>query len=129
MSDEATIYLVYDAECPFCSRYVKLLRLRAATGRVELVNARSDHPITHEARRRGAVLDREMVLLRGDRILAGAECLTWLALMSTSSGTFNRLNAALFSWPAVARLAYPVLRVGRSLVLRALGRSRIPAAR
>ena len=32
--------IVYDGDCPFCSRYVKLVRLREALGSVDLVNAR-----------------------------------------------------------------------------------------
>ncbi|MFT5932039.1 MAG: putative DCC family thiol-disulfide oxidoreductase YuxK, partial [Hyphomonas sp.] len=42
-SDPGT-FIVYDGDCPFCSEYVKLLRLRDAIGPVSLVNAREDHP-------------------------------------------------------------------------------------
>ena len=58
------IYVVYDGECPFCTAYVKLLRLREAAGKVELVNAReADHPIVLKVRDRGIVLDEEMALM------------------------------------------------------------------
>ena len=33
-------WLVYDGDCPFCSRYVQLLRIREAVGPLRLVNAR-----------------------------------------------------------------------------------------
>lgn len=119
-------YIVYDGECPFCTRYVKLLRLREAVGTVELVNAReADHPVVQRVREHGIVLDEEMALVMGNDIYAGADCINRLALMSTHSLWFNRVNAAVFSSPAVARALYPFLRSGRRLALTLLGRRKI----
>ena len=33
--------IVYDGECPFCSQYVKMLRIRESVGTVRLIDARS----------------------------------------------------------------------------------------
>jgi len=52
-----------------------------------------------------------------------------LALLSTPSSGFNRLNAALFRSPTASRLLYPVLRAGRNAVLRLLGRGKIEPRR
>jgi predicted DCC family thiol-disulfide oxidoreductase YuxK len=125
MSNEQSTFLVYDGECPFCSMYVKLLRLREAAGPVVLVNARDDHPIVRYVEERGIVLDQEMALVMGDQIYSGGECINRLALMSTPLGIFNRLNAAIFSSPRFSRLAYPYLRCGRNLALKVLGRTPI----
>ena len=46
-------WLVYDGDCPFCSRYVKYLRLRRAAGPVRLVNAREGGPLVDELQRAG----------------------------------------------------------------------------
>lgn len=119
-------YIVYDGECPFCTRYVKLLRLREAVGKVELVNARdASHPVVARVRAHGVVLDEEMALVLGDKIYAGAECINRLALMSTQSLWFNRVNAAVFSSPKAARFLYPFLRAGRRAALALLGRQKI----
>jgi hypothetical protein len=48
-----------------------------------------------------------------------------LALLSTRSGDFNRLNYWLFRSKRVSALLYPLLRACRNLVLRLMGRSRI----
>ena len=40
---DCAIAIVYDGECPFCSRY--LMKLRAAAGGVILVDARNGGPI------------------------------------------------------------------------------------
>jgi predicted DCC family thiol-disulfide oxidoreductase YuxK len=125
MTHEGAAYVVYDGECPFCSSYVKLLRLREAVGPVVLLNAREDHPVVRQVEEHGVVLDQEMALVMGGEIYSGGECLNRLALMSTQSGLFNRLNVALFSSPKFSKLAYPFLRGGRNLALKALGRKQI----
>jgi predicted DCC family thiol-disulfide oxidoreductase YuxK len=121
----AAAWLVYDGDCPFCSRYVTLVRLRKSLGRVELVNAREGGPIVDEVRQAGLDLDDGMVLKLGERYLHGAECIHALALMTGPSDLFNRVNAALFRSPRLARFLYPILRTGRNATLRLLGRERL----
>ncbi|RTL52154.1 MAG: DUF393 domain-containing protein [Bradyrhizobiaceae bacterium] len=125
MSSESSNYLVYDGECPFCSSYVKLLRLRDAIGPITLVSARDAHPIVQHVKTRGVVLDQEMALVMGDQVYSGADCINRLALMSTRSGFFNAANAFLFSSAAVSRVAYPVMRAGRNLALKLQGTPRL----
>ena len=120
-------WLVYDGECPFCSAYVRYLRVRESLGKVHLVNARDGHPVVDEIRARGLDLDEGMVLKLGDRYYHGADCINVLALLSTGSGPFNRLNAAIFRSPAASRWLYPLLRSGRNLALRLLGRGKLAA--
>lgn len=125
MTDTQTTYIVYDGECPFCSRFVTMLRLREAVGNVELVDARSDHPVVGRVRAAGFDLDEGMALVQGEQIWHGDECMHRLALMTTRSGVFNRLNAAVFSSPTASRLLYPILRAGRNATLTLLGRRKL----
>jgi predicted DCC family thiol-disulfide oxidoreductase YuxK len=120
-------WIVYDGQCPFCSRYVALLRLREALGRVELVDARQGGPIVDEIQRAGIDLNEGMVLKMDGELHHGDECIHRLALLSTPAGWFNQLNGALFRHQRTARILYPVLRTGRNLTLRLLGRERITA--
>lgn len=119
----AKVWVVYDGACPFCSRYVSLVRLRDAVGTVELVDARRGGPLVDEIRAAGLDLNRGMVLKMDGRLYGGADCIHRLALLSTRSDRFNRLTATLFSSPTAARLLYPLLRAGRSAILLLLGRS------
>jgi predicted DCC family thiol-disulfide oxidoreductase YuxK len=118
-------WVVYDGQCPFCSRYVQLVRLRETLGQVRLIDARKGGPQVDEVRRAGLDLDDGMVLKLDGRLYHGADCINMLALLSTPSSGFNRLNAALFRSPTASRLLYPVLRAGRNAVLRLLGRGKI----
>ncbi|UIK04982.1 DCC1-like thiol-disulfide oxidoreductase family protein [Neorhizobium galegae] len=125
MSDSPALTIIYDGECPFCSQYVKLLKLRDAVGKVELVNARDEHPAVDIVRSAGVVLDHTMAMVQGGKIYSGAECVTRLALLSTGSDRFNRFNSFIFRHPTVSRAAYPLLRSGRALALRLLGRRKM----
>jgi predicted DCC family thiol-disulfide oxidoreductase YuxK len=121
------ITIVYDGECPFCSQYVKMLRIRQAFGQVRLVDARSNDPEALEARGRFD-MDDGMAARTGGRWYHGADCVNMLSLASGSSSFANRLMARIFSNPHRARVLYPFLRSGRNLALRILGREKINKA-
>jgi predicted DCC family thiol-disulfide oxidoreductase YuxK len=118
-------WLLYDGDCPFCSRYVAYLRLREAIGPVTLADARSHPELLEEARQHAYDLDEGMLLKLDGRYYHGADCINALALLTTSSGIFNRLNRAAFRSKTVSRFAYPALRLGRNLALKLLGREQI----
>ena len=77
----------------------------------------------------GTEMVAEMALVIGTDVYSGADCINRLALMSTRSGLFNRINAIIFSSRRFSRWAYPYLRGARNLALRILGRTPIPQAR
>ncbi|MEZ0497948.1 DCC1-like thiol-disulfide oxidoreductase family protein [Sphingomonas sp. IW22] len=115
--------IVYDGECVFCQNYVRFFRLREAIGPVELLDARSGDPRVEALWRQGYDLDEGMVFAHRGRVFHGAEAVQVLASLSSRSGLFNRLNAAIFRSPAVARMLYPALKLGRRATLMARGRS------
>lgn len=124
----AANWLLYDGDCPFCSSYVSYVRLRDSVGPVTLADARKYPALVAEANALGYDIDVGMVLKLDGHYYFGADCIHALSLLTTASGPFNRLNRALFRSKTVARVAYPVLRAGRNLALRLLGRRRIGAA-
>jgi predicted DCC family thiol-disulfide oxidoreductase YuxK len=116
------VEVVYDGQCPLCSAYVRMLRLRAAAGRVRLIDARGDAAAARGLRRAGIDLDRGMVVRIGGRTYHGSEAMHVLTLMSTRSGIFNRFAGAAFGSRRMSRLLYPPLVAGRNATLRLLGR-------
>jgi hypothetical protein len=125
---DSAAWIVYDGECPFCSNYVTLYRMRAQLGEVRLVNARDDVPIVHEIRARGIDLDKGMVLKLGNDFYHGDKCMHMLALLSSESNILNKLNKWIFSHQERARLLYPMLVAGRNLTLALMGRNKIKRA-
>jgi len=122
-----TVTIYYDGDCPFCGRYVRLLRLRRAAGPVRLVNLHEHVDIRSDLEGERFDLDRGMIVETAARRLGGADAVNALALLSTTSNLFNRANRLLLSSRLVAAAIYPVLRSGRWLTLFLLGRKRIVA--
>ncbi len=118
----STVDVYYDGECPFCSRYVRMLRLKEAVGHLRLIDLRENSEMRSELSRQGFDLDQGMVVEIGGRRYGGGEATNQLALMSTPINWFNKLNRMIFSNPRMAALSYPVLRTGRWITLFALGR-------
>jgi predicted DCC family thiol-disulfide oxidoreductase YuxK len=120
--------LIYDGGCPFCNRYVQLLRLREHLD-LQLIDARQKPEDYHRLLAEGVDLDLGMVLeLHGataTQTYHGADCIHRLALLSSASNWFNRFNNAVFRRPALSALIYPVLVRSRNLLLRILRRTRL----
>ncbi len=116
------VWVVYDGECPFCSSYITLYRIRSLTKQVHLVDARTSHPILEEIRRARFDLDRGMAVKFNGRLYYGPDAMNILAILGSDGTLFNRLNRALFGRPHLARFLYPWLVRGRWIVLRLLGR-------
>ncbi|WP_054944587.1 DCC1-like thiol-disulfide oxidoreductase family protein [Novosphingobium sp. KN65.2] len=119
-------YLIYDGECPFCSSYVKFMRLRETVGPVRLIDARKGGPEVARVRNMGMDLNEGMVFHYSGSFYHGADALNVMALLSDGQSWFNKLNGALFRSKMVARVSYPFMRAGRNSVLRILRRSKLP---
>ena len=119
------LLLVYDEQCPACSHYTKLLQVKATVGELVLINARDPHPVLEEITEAGLDIDQGMVLKMDDTLYYGADAIHVLSLIGTSSGLFNRLNHWAFRSKTRARFIYPILKSGRNLLLRMLGRRKI----
>lgn len=117
--------IIYDGECIYCQNYVHFLRLREAVGPVELLDARSGDPRVTRYWREGYDLNDGMIFVQGDTVHHGARAVHVLASLSSSSSRLNRLNAAIFSHEPVARMLYPLLKLGRRLTLAVRGRKLI----
>ncbi len=117
----STLTIVYDGECPFCSRYVALVRLREQFD-VRMVDAR-EQPVRANAY--GLDLNDGMIADLDGKVFHGADAVWLLSSLSTRSGLVNGTMARLFASRRLSALAYPVLRAGRNATLKALGRKPI----
>ncbi len=118
---DAPIRILYDGDCPFCRAYVRLLRLRE-NFRVELSNAREAPEEVARLAAQGLSLDEGMLVEIAGRRYHGSEAMQVLAALSGDSDLWNRINARIFRSERLSALLYPVLRAGRNLTLRLLGR-------
>lgn len=125
MSQSQKIVLVYDKECPACDNYCRMVRIREDIGELVLLDARAPNAVLDEITALGWDIDQGMVLKMDHQLYYGADAIHALALISSRSGFFNRLNYWMFKSKRLARIFYPLLRALRNLLLKLLGKTKI----
>ncbi|MGF1625552.1 MAG: thiol-disulfide oxidoreductase DCC family protein [Alphaproteobacteria bacterium] len=126
--DRDALEIIYDGECPFCTRYVALVRLREAVGPVALIDARSDDPRVAAVQAEGYDLNVGMVVRHRGVVHHGPAAVAVLTRLSRG-GLLRHLMRPFFANPRLAAPAYRVLAAGRRGALRLLGKPPIPPAR
>src|SRR5688572_6878212 len=119
------VLLVYDRECPLCNAYCQVVRIREAVGNLRIVDARESSEVMMEITTMGLDIDQGMVLKMDDQIYYGTDAIHALALISSRSGMFNRLNYWIFRSKHISKILYPLMRAGRNLLLKILGKTKI----
>lgn len=125
MSEKRKIWLVYDKECPACNNYCQLVRIRGYVGELVLVDARDESDVRKEITAKGWDIDQGMVLKVGEEHYYGSDAIHALALLSSKSGIFNRINYWAFKSRTISKWIYPVLRFFRNVLLKMLGKTKI----
>jgi predicted DCC family thiol-disulfide oxidoreductase YuxK len=125
-SEMDTDFLLYDGECPACSSYVAMARLRQLYPGLRILNARAEPDLVAELRGKGYEINEGMVLCLDGAIHFGADATRVIALLGQSSPSrWRRVALGLIgAAPWTARL-YPWLNRGRMVLLRLLRRGPI----
>ncbi len=119
------ILLVYDKQCPACDNYCQRVSIKRSLGSLQIIDARQPSDVLAEITAQGLDIDQGMVLKVNGQLHYGTDAMQTLALMSSRTGIFNRLNYWVFRSAIASRLLYPLLKVCRSLLLKSLGRTKI----
>ncbi len=117
--------ILYDGECPVCGEYLSLLKIRELAGEVALVDARSRPDLVADLRAAGYEINDGIVLAHDGGLVYGASALSLIAQLDGSGRRLNRATSALFRAPVAGEVLYVVLKAGRKLLLRLLGRGLI----
>ena len=119
------VEILYDRECPVCDAYCSLADVRPDAGRISLLDARQDGELLRQVTARSLDIDEGMVVKYRGQIHYGADAIHILATLSPRKNLFDRASYLLFRSRRRARLVYPVMKAGRNLLLKLLGRTRI----
>jgi predicted DCC family thiol-disulfide oxidoreductase YuxK len=118
--------LIYDGKCPVCTAYSCTVDIGdEAAPAIRRIDARGDDAMVKLATAAGLDLDEGMVVSYRGKFHHGADALHLMATLAPARGLWNRVNRFMFSSRAASRLMYPLLRSGRNLLLRLLGRKKI----
>lgn len=122
--DELT--LIFDGKCPVCTAYSCGVDVDpASASAIRIVDARGEDAMINLATATGLDFDEGMVVSYRGKFYHGADALHVLATLTPAKGVWNRINRFLFGSRATSRFLYPLLRSGRNLLLRLLGRKKI----
>ncbi|MDQ2069193.1 DCC1-like thiol-disulfide oxidoreductase family protein [Natronospira bacteriovora] len=121
------VSIVYDGRCPICRRLVAASRLRQRGAQLDAIDARTA-PLDdiQGLDLRGLDLDEGFAVITDGELHYGARGARMLALLSEPSGLFFRLFRTLNASERRSAMSYPLLRVGRRLLLTLL---RVPPIR
>lgn len=121
-----TLYILYDGECFFCSRYMQLLALRKRGYDVDIINAREPHPLATQARSEGYDLHKGMLVWHQGVVHYAADAMHYLASLPAAHEKLAlRIHHYIFSHHYVARMLYPLLVLLRNMHLRIRGIPRL----
>ena len=119
------LQIIYDGDCPFCSRFVTLYRARSVVGEIELIDARTSKlPIVTELSKKFD-LDKGMVVVWEDQVFYGADAVHYMSMVGSDSTVFNWFNKQLFRKRKIARALYPLMVTGRNATLKLMGRAQL----
>ena len=123
--EDAKSWIIYDGDCPYCRNYVKFLKLKDAVGRVDLINARGDDTRIKDAVAQGFDLNEGMIFYHNEAYHYGSDAVHIMALMSTQSSVFNKINTFIFKHEKLAKFLYPFMKCGRNITLKVLRKDKL----
>jgi predicted DCC family thiol-disulfide oxidoreductase YuxK len=119
-------YLLYDGECPACSTYVAMARLRQLYPGLKVIDARTAPALVAELRGQGYEINVGMVLKLDDVVHFGADATRMIARLGRASPSrWRRMALGFIGTAPWSRWLYPWLNGGRGALLRLLGRGPI----
>jgi predicted DCC family thiol-disulfide oxidoreductase YuxK len=125
VSGKSESWLLYDGDCPFCSSYIKLMKIREHYPDFELINARAKSSQLDEAKRLDYNLNEGMLIKLDETYYYGSEAISIINNISTlqqQRGIFFKIHKILFSRRAVTKVLYRIMRIGRLITLKLLGK-------
>ena len=114
--------IYYDGDCYFCSNYVHLLQLRDVVGEVELVSLRETSDDVRRILDKGYNVNTGYVVEHEGKIYHGSDAFAYLNGLLDSRNWLNRVLHTVGKHRFIAFSLYPLLVVGRYLLLFLQGR-------
>ncbi len=121
MGKEDILYLIYDGKCPICSRAAQILRIRKSVGKLEIINARTRHPLVDKAKKEGYNLNEGIIVIYNDELYYGSDAMNIIAMMGSPINFINKLNVVLFRSKRISSILYPIFKFIRRCLLVLLG--------
>ena len=117
--------LLYDGECPICSRYVLWTNIRNKNPGIALLDARQQPELVAALRTEGIEINNTMFLQVDGRRFVGAAAMAEISVYMPQNTLPQRILRSLTSSQLLFQTIYPGLVLGRKLLLALLRRRQI----
>lgn len=111
------LYLIYDGDCILCSNSAQAIKIKNSVGHLEIINARTSHPLVTEALENGFDLNEGILVKYNNQYFYGADAVHFLALIGSPSDTFNKISSSIFKYKWVSYCFYPFFKLIRNIIL------------
>lgn len=128
------IVIIYDGDCPFCSKYSSYINLSRSFEEIRLKNARDlNAKEIQELQELGLDINQGIIVqIQGNKNNAlnysGRDAMNYLAKYDQNSKFTGKLHRVM-RYEKLSRFIYPILFWGRAVVLKILGIERIIAVK
>ncbi len=120
INDKTELILLYDKQCPICERYAMYVDLKKMFN-IRLLNARQELDRVKKLREAGYNIESGFILVIDGEVFQGYEAMMTLERITAPSGVLDRVKKIMLKIPGVGRIAYPIAKFVRFLMLRFKG--------
>tara|TARA_B100001059_G_C17724087_1_gene522426 strand:+ start:555 stop:959 length:405 start_codon:yes stop_codon:yes gene_type:complete len=119
------ISIIYDDGCPVCSYYISISRIEEKFGKVNLIKARNNEKILDYLKLVNINVNEGMIVVFDKKIYFGPDAVNIMSILGKKDSFINSIIINVFQYRIVSQIFYPLLKLGRRLLLFILGKKLI----
>ncbi len=122
---ENAVTIVYDDGCPVCSYYISFSAIEEKYGKLNLVKARSNEEILRYVKSLNLDINEGMIVYFRNKLYYGHDAINIISILGNKNSIKNKLAISIFKNKLISKMLYPILKIGRRIILIILGKKLI----
>lgn len=119
------ISIIYDNGCPVCNFYVSINHIMENYGKVNLIKARDNQRILNYIKSMNLDINEGMIVIFNGKLYYGSDAINILSILAKKTSLLNSITNNIFKFRLISKLLYPLLKIGRRVLLFLLGKKLI----
>ena len=119
------ISIIYDDGCPVCSYYISISHIEEKFGKVNFIKARNNQKILDYLKMVNIDINEGMIVIFDNKIYFGSDAINIISILGKKDSLINNVIINIFKYRIVSKLFYPLLKLGRRVLLFILGKKLI----
>ena len=119
------VTIIYDDGCPVCSYYVSFSTIKEKFGKLNLLKARSNEEVLKYVKSLNLDINEGMIVYFEDKLYYGHDAINIISILGNKKTIKNKLAVSIFKHKLISKALYPILKIGRRILLIILGKKLI----